>query len=131
MGTAVVESDSTTSGTDSSLQPISVQLKQYKPRDLAGSHQVRTRCKIFPPNSLVRKTVIGATDGGGRNVNFADVEFPSYYRSPADASDEHQTHGETLDSFGVAGKIYYYHYLIGSLNSRTIYLVRATFEFAY
>jgi len=73
---------------EESQKPISLQLKRYKPRDLSSSHQVRTRCKIFPPKTLLRKTVIGPNDGGNRNLDFTDIEFPSYYKSLADGQDE-------------------------------------------
>ena len=88
-----------------SLRPISSQLKEYKPRDLASSHQVRTRCKIFPPKSLIRKTVIRDTDGD-RKVDFTDIEFPSYYKSLTDDNEENQFHEDTLETFGIAGNIF-------------------------
>ena len=91
---------------EESQKPISLQLKRYKPRDLSSSHQVRTRCKIFPPKSLLRKTVIGQDDGGNRNLDFTDIEFPSYYKSLADSQDKGKGRlGEPKSFVEPAGKV--------------------------
>lgn len=95
---------------EETLLPVKTQLLRYKSRDLASSHQVRTRCKIFGPRKLVRKTVIGPSDGN-QDLDFSDIEFPRYYKSLGNDADIQQTVASSSENEDPAADVPFHQWL--------------------
>lgn len=95
---------------EDNLLPVEAQLKRYSSRDLASSHQVRTRCKIFGPRKLVRKTVIGPSDGN-QDLHLSDIEFPRYYKSLDDDDEAQETKPVDAEQEGPASDVPFHEWL--------------------